>query len=67
MSSMQTRLRPTRAEVCDIAQAVQDGIDAMILSGETARGKFPVEATRTMSQVIYETESNTDFIENYQL
>ena len=39
----------------------------MILSGETARGKFPVEATRTMSQVIYETESNTDFIENYQL
>ena len=46
---MTTRMRPTRSEVCDIAQAVQDGVDAMILSQETATGKFPVETTRAMS------------------
>ena len=49
INSMTTRMRPTRSEVCDIAQAVQDGVDAMILSQETATGKFPVETTRAMS------------------
>ena len=49
MDSMKTRLRPTRSEVCDVAEGVSDGLDAMILSAETATGKFPRETTEAVS------------------
>lgn len=58
MDSMKTKLRPTRSEVCDVAEGVSDGLDGMILSAEAAIGKFPRETTEAMSQICYETEQN---------
>ena len=66
LESMKLRLRPTRSEVCDIAQGVSDGLDGMILSGETATGKFPRETTDAMSNICYETELTLNHISIYQ-
>jgi len=53
---MITRLRPTRAEVSDISNAVYDGIDCCILTGETGTGRFYKESTDFMANICYEAE-----------
>lgn len=57
LDSMQRNPRPTRAEVSDIANAVADHVDAVMLSGETASGQYPVDAVRIMSETIQRMEA----------
>jgi pyruvate kinase len=58
LDTMQSNPRPTRAEVSDVTNAVCDGADAVMLSGESANGKFPVESIETMRAIINATESS---------
>jgi pyruvate kinase len=61
LDSMIKAPRPTRAEATDVASAIYDGTSAIMLSGETAAGKYPVEALKTMSRIAKRTERDIDY------
>ena len=61
LDSMMNNPRPTRAEVTDVANAIYQGTSAVMLSGETAAGKYPVESVQTMAKIALRTEANIDY------
>lgn len=66
LESMIHNIRPTRAEISDVANAVYEGTSAIMLSGESAAGKHPVEAVRTMSEVAEYTEAHIDYSKRFR-
>ena len=65
LDSMMKNPRPTRAEATDVANAIYDGTSAIMLSGETAAGLFPVEAVQTMDRIARKTEADIDYVHRF--
>lgn len=63
MTSMENAARPTRAEVSDVASAVTDGVDAVMLAGETTIGRYPIETVDVMSKIIETAEEDVNYYE----
>lgn len=65
LDSMVNNPRPTRAETADVANAIYDGTSAIMLSGETAAGKYPVESVKTMNRIAVRTEEDIDYVKRF--